>query len=81
MEAIRVFGADWCHDTQRTRQYLDSLGLAYEYHDVDRDPVADAFVRERNGGVQRLPTVDLGEKILIVPDNDELDEALQTLST
>ena len=37
---LTVYGADWCEDTQRSLRYLRRLGIAYEYRNVDADPVA-----------------------------------------
>ena len=78
MDAITVYGADWCEDTQETRQHLDALGVAYHYINVEQDPQAQAWVKQQNHGKQKTPTVDFGgKKILVEPSNDELDEALR----
>jgi glutaredoxin len=74
---IKVYGATWCHDTQDTVKHLDSLGVEYEYLDVDQDPHAHAWVKDHNDGKQKLPTLDVGGQILSVPDIPELDEALR----
>ena len=75
--SIKVYGATWCHDTQDTVKHLDSLGIKYEYLDVDQDPHAQAWVKDHNNGKQKLPTLDVGGQILSVPDTPELDEALR----
>ena len=73
---MKVYGAGWCEDTTRTRSHLDSLGISYQYFDVDADPQAKQWVIQRNGGKQKTPTVDIGGRILVEPENDELDELL-----
>ena len=79
-KTIKVYGADWCEDTQRTREHLDNLKEHYEYIDVDKDMAAEAWITQKNNGKRKTPTVDLGgEKILIEPTNEELDEALKSL--
>ncbi len=78
MHPVKVYGADWCEDTQRTRRHLDELGISYDYLDVDRDPRAKAWVKDHNGGRQRTPTVDVNGRVLPVPKDEELDAALQT---
>ena len=77
MDTVKVYGADWCEDTQETRAHLDALGVNYQYIDVDADPQAKQWVKEQNGGKQQTPTVDIGGRILIEPENAELDEALR----
>lgn len=80
---IKVYGAGWCEDTQRTREHLDALQLPYQYIDVEQDPAAEAWITQRNNGKRKTPTVDLaGDRsgpVLIEPTNDELDEALKQL--
>jgi len=77
MNAVKVYGADWCEDTVATRNSLDSLGVPYEYIDVDQDAKAQAWITEQNGGKRQTPTVDIGGRILIEPDERELEEALR----
>jgi len=78
MDRIKVYGADWCEDTQATRAHLDELGIGYDYINVDQDHDAEAWIKEQNRGKRQTPTVDLGGgRILIEPENDQLDEALR----
>jgi glutaredoxin len=77
MQSIKVYGADWCEDTQETRAHLDELAIPYEYINVDRDPAANEWIKQQNGGKRQTPTVDIDGRILIEPENDELDEAMQ----
>jgi mycoredoxin len=34
---ITMFGADWCSDCRRSKGLLDSLGVDYDYVDVEAD--------------------------------------------
>jgi mycoredoxin len=77
MNTVKVYGAEWCEDTAATRNNLDSLGVQYQYIDVDTDANAKAWVQEQNGGKQKTPTVDVGGRILIEPDEHALEEALR----
>lgn len=77
MNTVEVYGADWCEDTQRTRQYLDRQGIAYEYISLDQDTNASEWVKRQNDGKERKPTVKIGEQILSVPSDQELENALQ----
>jgi mycoredoxin len=77
MERIKVYGADWCGDTQRTLKQLDGLGVAYDYVNVEEDEQASLWVREQNNGKERKPTVKLGQQVLSVPAESELESALR----
>lgn len=77
MEGIRVYGADWCHDTQHTLQHLLQLGLAFDYVNVDHDVQAKHWVRSHNNGQQKLPTLDVSGRVISTPTDRELDRVLE----
>jgi mycoredoxin len=77
MERVKVYGADWCGDTKRTLKQLDELGVAYDYVNVEQDEQAALWVKEQNDGKERKPTLQVGEQVLSVPSEDELESALR----
>lgn len=77
MDKVKVYGADWCEDTKRSRVLLDGLGVAYDYVNVEQDEQAARWVKEQNDGKERKPTVKIGERVLSVPDDQELQGALR----
>ena len=76
---VKVYGADWCADTRRTREFLDGLGVSYEYVDVEGDEAASQWVKEQNEGKERKPTIDVGGQVLSEPTEHELIGALREL--
>lgn len=74
---VKVYGADWCEDTRHTREYLDNLGVAYEYVNVEEDARASEWVKQQNGGKERKPTLDVAGQVLSVPTEHELVAALR----
>ncbi len=78
---IKVYGAGWCGDTQRTLKQLDELGVDYQYIDVDEDAAASQWVKEQNDGKERKPTLDIAGRVLSVPTNAELKSALREAGT
>ncbi|HEX8492741.1 MAG TPA: glutaredoxin domain-containing protein [Pyrinomonadaceae bacterium] len=78
MEKVKVYGADWCGDTQRSLKCLDSLGVAYDYVDVEQNEEASRWVKEQNDGRERKPTIKVGEQVLCVPSDQQLESALRT---
>lgn len=77
MYPVKIYGADWCEDTQATRRHLEALHIPYDYHDVDAEPAAKQWVRDHNAGKQKTPTLDIRGAILSVPENDQLDCTLR----
>lgn len=78
MDKVKVYGADWCGDTQRSLKHLDTLGVDYDYVDVEQDAQASSWVKEQNDGKERKPTIKVGQQVLSVPSDQELESALRT---
>ena len=74
---VKVYGADWCGDTRHTREFLDRLGVSYQYVNIEQDDAAARWVREHNDGAERKPTVDIAGQVLCVPTDHELTSALR----
>ena len=74
---VKVYGADWCGDTKRALKYLDNLGLDYQYIDVEQDAEASEWVKNQNDGKERKPTITVGDRVLSVPSEGELESALK----
>lgn len=76
---VKVYGADWCGDTQRARKFLDGVGVPYDYINVEEDASAAEWVRAHNDGKERKPTVDIKGQVLSVPSDHELTSALREM--
>lgn len=74
---VKVYGADWCGDTQRTIKHLEELGVAFKYINVEEDASASAWVKAHNDGKERKPTLDLAGQVLTTPTDRELESALR----
>jgi glutaredoxin len=66
----------FCPDVTRARARLSELGLTWTEFDVEADPEA----KERMVGLTgrtNVPTLLIGERILVEPSVAEIDEALE----
>ena len=52
-----MYGAEWCGDCSRSKRFLDSNNVAYEYVDVEADATASDKVIEINGGQRSIPVI------------------------
>ena len=77
MNRVKIYGADWCEDTQHARERMDNMGVGYDYINVEDDESASDWVKQQNGGKERKPTIKIDERILSVPKDDELENALR----
>ena len=51
MSEITMYGAEWCGDCRRSKRFLDSNSVTYNYIDVEADASASEKVIEINGGI------------------------------
>ncbi|MCL2679811.1 MAG: NrdH-redoxin [Dehalococcoidia bacterium] len=78
---IDVYGAYWCPDTLRSLRLLDSMGIPYNWHDVDEDAAARAWVENKNNGQCRIPTIMFAEDAMLVePSDAELEKKLAEIN-
>ena len=77
MFGVKVYGADWCEDTRRTREFLERLGVQYQYVDIEQDKAAAEWVRGQNAGKERKPTLDVAGQVLCTPSDHEVTSALR----
>jgi mycoredoxin len=77
---VTIYGADWCGDTRRALQHLDSKGVEYDYINIDDDTEGEKKVIAFSNGKRRIPLVEVasddGTKSMAVPSASELDAAL-----
>jgi len=57
MSNITMYGAEWCGDCRRSKKFLDSNNVAYNYIDVEADASASDKVIEINGGQRSIPVI------------------------
>ncbi len=65
----------YCPDVERARARLAAHELTWIEHDIDADPDADALVQAVTGQ-RRVPTLIIGDSVLVEPSEQELDAAL-----
>ena len=76
-QQIRVFGAPWCPDCKRAKQFLNEQRVPYEWLDIDQDEQARMHVQQVNGGKQIIPTIEFPDgTVLVEPSNAELADVL-----
>ena len=75
---ITVYGAHWCPDCRRSKQFLGEHQIPYEWVDIEEDAAAEEFVMEKNDGKRIIPTILFSDgSILVEPSNAELARKLR----
>ena len=77
---IKMYGAAWCGDCRRSKKFLDSNNVKYEYVDVEADKTASDKVIEINNGMRSIPVIMFPDGThLTEPSDAALKEKLESL--
>jgi len=79
---ITMYGADWCGDCRRAKDYFAEHGVPYDYVNLIEQPDAADIVLERNGGKQSIPVIVFADDShLTEPSNAALEAKLVALAS
>lgn len=74
---ITVYGAIWCPDCRRAKQFLASHRVAYDWIDLEEHPEKTADVEARNDGKRIIPTIVFPDGTFLAElSNDELADRI-----
>jgi thioredoxin reductase (NADPH) len=70
---ITMYGAYWCSDCKRTKQFFGEQRVQYEYVDVEANAEGMAVVERVNGGKHIIPVLIFDDgSTLVEPSNARL---------
>lgn len=70
---ITVYGAYWCPDCRRSKQFLGEHQIPYHWVDIEQDKAGEAYVVQKNDGKRIIPIIEFADgSILVEPSNAEL---------
>src|SRR5690606_4208948 len=79
---ITVYGAYWCPDCRRSKQFLGEHQIPYNWINIEDDPKAEQTVIDKNGGKRIIPTIVFEDgSHLAEPSNAELAQKLGLKTT
>lgn len=78
---ITVYGAYWCPDCRRAKQFLGEHQIPYNWIDIEQDTAAEQFVIEKNGGKRIIPTIVFDDGTTLVEPSNAALAAKLGLST
>ncbi|MCA9932688.1 MAG: FAD-dependent oxidoreductase [Ardenticatenaceae bacterium] len=79
---ITVYGAYWCPDCRRSKQFLGEHQIPYNWVNIEEDKEAEAYVIEVNQGKRIIPTIIFEDgSTLVEPSNADLAAKLGLKTT
>ncbi|WP_019634667.1 mycoredoxin [Actinomadura atramentaria] len=77
---LTMYTTTWCGFCRRLKSQLAREGIEMVEIDIERDPAAAEFVMSVNGGNQTVPTVTIGDDVVLTnPSAKEVKRHLQEL--
>lgn len=74
---ITVYGAYWCPDCTRSKQFLGEHQIPYTWVNIEDDKDGESYVIQKNDGKRIIPTIEFEDgSILVEPSNAALAEKL-----
>ncbi|MEZ4661144.1 MAG: FAD-dependent oxidoreductase [Caldilineaceae bacterium] len=74
---ITLYGAYWCPDCRRSKQFLGEHQIPYNWVDIEQDPEAEQLVIAKNDGKRIIPTIVFDDgSFLTEPSNAQLAQKL-----
>jgi mycoredoxin len=73
---VTMYSTTWCGYCRRLKRQFDEAGIAYEEVDVDVEKHYGDLIVEATGGYRTVPTVQVGERLLVNPTLKEVELAL-----
>ena len=74
---ITMYSTPWCGYCKRLKRQFEEAGISYEEIDVDAIPGYDQRIIEASGGYRTVPSVEVGDQMLVNPTLREVEDALQ----
>ncbi|MCW2118389.1 FAD-dependent oxidoreductase [Flavobacterium sp. 7A] len=73
---IKMYGAEWCPDCRRTKEFFTKNNIEFKYINIDITPEASQLVEGYNKGKRIIPTVLIDDVAYSNPQNFELAQQL-----
>ena len=70
-----MYGADWCSDCIKVKNFLESRSVEFDYINVENEKII-AFIESVNNGKRVIPTLDINGKIYSNPGINELTKII-----
>ena len=73
LTGLTVYGAHWCPDCRRSKQFLGEHQFPYNWVDIEQDAAGEQYVLRKNNGKRIIPTIEFADgSILVNPSNEAL---------
>lgn len=75
---VMMYSTTWCGYCRRLKRQMADAGIEFREVDIDESRhrhLADR-IEEKTGGYRTVPTIEVGDRLLVNPSIKEVEEAL-----
>lgn len=78
MSKVILYSTEWCGFCKTEKQYLEHLGVEFEYKDIDADKEAyDELMAKADGNFRGVPVTDIDGELVLGFDRGKIDKLLK----
>lgn len=75
---VTIYSTTWCAFCKTERQWLDHLGVSYDYKNIEEDEAAhNELMQKLNGNFQGVPVTDVAGDLILGFDRPRLQASMQ----
>ena len=75
-QTITMYSTPWCGYCRRLKRQLEDEGITFREIDVDANPGYDDRIVAASGGYRTVPTLEVGDRLLVNPTLRDVRQAL-----
>lgn len=75
-QMVTMYSTTWCGHCRRLKRALAEEGVDFREVDLDDDPTHDRRIIAATGGYRTVPTVEVGNRLLVNPTAKQVLAAL-----
>lgn len=76
MPQVTMFTTPWCGYCVRLKRQMTERGISFTEIDVDATPGYDEAIKAASGGYRTVPTLKVGDRMLVNPTVNQVEAAL-----
>jgi mycoredoxin len=77
---VTIYSTTWCGHCRRLKRQLDDIGVSYSEVDIEQSAEMGRRVEAVTGGYRTVPTVEVGDRMLVNPSAIEVRDAVGATS-
>jgi glutaredoxin len=76
---VIIFSTPTCPYCKRVKQLMTQRDIEFEEFDVSSDKPALERMKEISGGARSVPVIMVGDEVMVTPEENQLEKALERL--